>query len=272
MAGFSAKSLIDALKNNKGDNNLPKALLIIDDLDEYWINRRGDWHFEIERQLIFYPMRRYIPQADVRTIAEISSEILDKYEMIVDISVYKNKSFCDLIKENIINGKKILAFDPMSGYVEYDIIGIFGLKGSQFNINGNIPSGNISLFARDDINDLIINNNSNCKLSIELNSRQVPIVIKTKNSILINSYDLNEKTLKIAFENFYGYKMNTTILYGEGMESHRIEFELDGELLVEYKFNRPAVIGEFECKAIHEMRILPKGIDEKYYKQIFGIL
>lgn len=267
-----AKSLINSLGNNEGRFSLPSTLLIVDDLDEYWMSKRGDWHFEIERQLIFYPLRRYIPQADVKTVAEISPEILDKYEMIVDISVYKNIIFCDLIKENIKNGKKILLFDPVSGYVEYDVIGMFGLKGLQLNINANIYSGDTSLFARDDINDLIINNKSFCKLSVDFQNKKIPIVVKTQNSILINSYNLSEEILKIAFENLYSHQMNTTILYGEGMESHRLELDFNDDFVVEHKFNRPAVIGEFECEEMYEMRILPKGMDEKYYKTIFGIL
>lgn len=269
------KHFIERLKN-KNEKKLKKVLLIVDDLDNYYMQENKDWHYVIEREMLLYSMRRFIPQSDVYMTTEISEELLDQYQCIVDISVDKNIQQREWLLERM-NEKQIMYFDPKALFADTTLINYFADPGDSMTINGDVqllgsflkPTSNF--FVRDDIAEIEkLQKNSQCMLEAVVNGSKIPVIISNKDDIFVNAYNTSEDILVAAFEAFYGVEMKKSILYGEGYASQRLEIEeLDGKpkknTMERYSINQ-----YWELPEDVLWNTMPLYIDEKYRDFVFG--
>lgn len=265
-----AKEFISRMKNGE-DKILKKTLLIVDDLSEGY--NKDDWHYIIEEELLLYTMRRFIPQSDVIINKNVTDEILDKYEAIVDISVQKSKELNDKLLLRM-DSKQIMLVDPMAGYRDNSVASHFVQIGSQINVNRNIKIDNSreKVFIRDDINDCVLNDSSKSTgLDVNIKGKKIPLVVQNEDDIWINTYNADEVVFTNAFEVFYNTNMNSSVMYGEGLASQRLEIEAETGKITKNTLNKNSINSHWEIPDYINWFVMPPEVDEKYYEFIFGI-
>ena len=263
-----AKSFIERLRQGK-DDKLPKTLLITDNLDEYWTNRKDDWHILIEREMLLYTMRRFAPQADVKMASEVKPEILDQYSHIIDISTSNIGNLSDYLYSKI-NTHKIMVFDPKK---EKTKLGeTFAKYGESPTINADVKfNKGAPLFVRDDINKATPCEGCQVIAKIDLpNSKDVPLVVHRDDDVWVNAYNTDERVFKYAFESFYQTPMNISIMYGEGLSSQRLEVDPKTKEVNYNRLNRYSINGHWDIPSELNWFRMPPEIDEKHKDFIFG--
>jgi hypothetical protein len=95
---------------------LPKVLLIVDDLDEQYHSRRGDWHLQLLRDM--YRMRLFAPQADVATAEEVVDSDLWAYQGVIDATSRKPRRLVDLVNSHA-DRLRLMLFDPLAPIAEH---------------------------------------------------------------------------------------------------------------------------------------------------------
>ena len=266
-----AKHMIEQL--NEENEVLEKTLLITDDLSDSY--GKDIWQYKIEEEMLLYSMRRFLPQADVLMAKNVTADILNQYDNIVDISTDKPQKLVDLLTD-CFDSKQIMVFDPKCGYTTNNLAKHFGIVGQQMNLNTEIRILGEDIqeetFVRDDLNDINLFPESDCEnFYLNINDKNYPVVVTNGDDIFVNSYNNEEIILKEAFERFYGFEMNISIMYGEGLASQRLEIEPYTNKVTMNTLSKVSVNGHWEIPSDINWFIMPKEVDESYYDFIFGI-
>lgn len=266
------KSMIEQLRNDH--EILKKTLLITDDLSAAY--GTDDWHYTIEEQMLLYAMRRFLPQSDVYMTKEITADLLDEYEYIVDISSEKPQEMVELLL-NCFETKQIMVFDPKCGYYENNLARHFGAVGQQMDFNtdvyitGDGYDTHPKTFVRDDVNDINLHPESDCEdFYLRKGLKNYPLVVTNGDDIFVNAYNNDENILKEAFTRFYGFEMNDSIMYGEGLSSQRLEIAAETNEITMNTLNKASVNGYWEIPSDINWFVMPQEIDESYADFIFG--
>lgn len=224
-----AKHYIERLRSDNSAR-LPKTLLIVDDLDEQWTERIGDWHLAVLREMLLYRMRLFAPQSDVVVAAEMTVELLSAYEHVVDLTSEKTRRVVDLLKRDW-DRLRMLVFDPLAPLRTINYVPKFfrTIAYKTWNCEVPIEDTDKMLAIRDDTHAGSIAKGCSVKLwAAPESGERIPLVIVNRNAVFVNSYSNNEEVMRCAFEQFYGRPMGTSILYGEGHASQRLEQDTDG--------------------------------------------
>jgi hypothetical protein len=267
-----AKALIQRMTSG-ADKPLPKTLLIIDDLADDWSTRKDDWHLTILREMLHYPMRRFVPQADVRMPSEITPALLDKYPYIVDLSSRKSPQVSKLLMQRM-DTHRVMVFDPIASVSGDPLASYFGTLGHSPNVNGEVKliGAQGTLFVRDDVA-----NNRPCDgcvvhLSAEFPQKgSIPIVIQRGNDVWVNAYTTSERVLAPAFAAFYGRPMEISIMYGEGLASQRLEIDGKTKKVTYNRLERYSIDGHWNIPDGIDWYKIPEEVSPKDYNFIFGI-
>lgn len=267
-----AKALIQRM-NTHDEAPLPKTLLIVDDLDQYWSSRKDDWHLSILRDMLLYSMRRFAPQADVRTVEEVSPKLLDAYPYIIDASSQKGSSLPGWLLERMAN-HHILAFAPLATSNGGAVASYFAQLSDAPTVNAEVavPDLQTHIFVRDDVIHAIPCSECKALANITLpgDTQATPVVIQRGDDIWVNAYTPDNSLLAKAFSAWYQRPMNTSILYGEGLASQRLEVNGKTGAITKNTLARQSVNGHWA---------IPKGIDwfkppldipARYYPFVFG--
>jgi hypothetical protein len=257
------------------DAPLPKTLLIVDDLDAYWTTRKGDWHLTILRDMLLYAMRRFAPQADVRTPAEITASLLDQYPYIIDASSQKSPRVSQWLLQRM-NTHQIMVFDPLAASTGDPLAAHFAKLGPSPAVNREVKITGApgSVFVRDDVN--VARACSTCRtwLTAEIpqsSSSPIPIVVQKGRDVWVNAYTSDERVLSPAFAAFYGHPMGISIMYGEGMASQRLEIDGATKKVTRNHLNRLSVDGKWEIPQSIDWNRPPPAVDKNDYKFVFGL-
>jgi len=266
-----AKHYIARLRSDRG-GRLPKVLLIIDDLDEQWSERAGDWHLAVLREMLLYRMRLFAPQSDVVMPAEVTSEMLSRYEGVIDLTSEKTNRSVDLIERDW-DRLRLLVFDPLAPLRTLNYSAHFFDTIAYKTWNRDVPiEGTGKLLAiRDDTHPGSVHKGCSVKLWAAPESEdRTPLVIVNRNAIFVNSYANNEEVMRCAFEQFYGRPMGTSILYGEGLASQRLEQDTDGTT-VRNRLLRYSVNLRWPIPSTIDWYKLPPEVDDSDFNFVFGL-
>ena len=265
-----AKHYIERLGNGEGER-LPPVLLIVDDLDDQWSERAGDWHLTVLREMLLYRLRLFAPQADVVTPAEVTPELISRYQGVIDLTSEKTRSLIDAINAEW-NRARLLLFDPLGPLRTLGHIDRFFESASYTPLNRDIAiegSGE-TLAARDDSHAGAIRRGSSVKLwGVAGDGGRIPLVITNRNATFVNSYANNEEVMRRAFEQFYLRPMSTSILYGEGLRSQRLEQE--GQETVRNTLLRYSVNLRWPIPPDIDWYHLPPEVEESDFNFVFGL-
>lgn len=267
------KAFIDRIKNGD-DMSLKSTLIITDDFDNYYLGEMSDWHYAIEREMMLYSMRRFLPQADACISSMVTPEILDKYDCVVDISTIKDEETNSYLLE-IIDDKQVMIFDPRGGYTNSDLINYFGKPKENISINNVVvlDETDTTTYVRDDIVDMgKLDNGTDVILKVRINNKKEPILMQNQDDIFVNIYNNDELVLKEAFGVFYNTEMNISIMYGEGYSSQRLEYDPITKKTTMNSLNKYSVNGHWEIPDNVNWFIMPEQVDERFYYFIFGII
>lgn len=259
------------------DPVLPKTLLIVDDLDDYWVDRKNEWHLVMLRELLLYPMRRFAPQADVRTLAEIEPKLLDQYPYIIDLTTKKSPQVSAWLLERL-SAHRIMVFDPLAASTGSSLTSGFATLGKSPTINREIAleKGKGTLFVRDDVNLASPCQECSVKLSAEVptpgrKTTRVPLVVTKGDDIWVNAYTNNQEVLATAFSSFYHRPMRNSILYGEGYASQRLEIDGQTGKVTRNRLNRYSVNNYWAIPDDIDWYRMPAQVSAENYNFIFGI-
>ena len=264
-----AKELIARLRS-KRDAPMPRTLLIIDDLDELWTSRKGDWHLALESDLLLYPMRRFAPQADVRLAREVTADAIARYDVVIDLSTRKPPQLCDLLLAAMPT-RRVMIFDPLRSE-NGRLRAPFEARSERLAINGEIPviGSDRKLFARDDVYGAAPCQLCGVKLSARVGSREVPLVLTHGDDVLVNAFPGNEDVLRAAFEALYDRPMRKSILYGEAMSSQRLEIAPDGKVVYNH-LSRWSVNGHWAIPPDIDWLKPPQEVAPEHLRFVFGL-
>ena len=265
-----AKHYIERLATDEG-GRLPRVLLIVDDLDEQWSDRPSDWHLSVLREMLLYRMRLFAPRADAIFAAELTPELLANYENVIDLTSEKTHRVVDLIQRNW-NRMRLLLFDPLGPLRSIGYSGHFFETISYKALNKDISIQGVAnpLTVRDDTHLGTVRKGSSVKLWGLDDSLRIPLVIQNRNATFVNSYANNEDVMRCAFEQFYLRPMGTSILYGEGFASQRLEQDTDGST-VRNRLLRYSVNLRWPIPSTINWYRLPPEVDEEDFNFVFGL-
>lgn len=270
-----AKYYLKGLKA-KTEARLPKTLAIIDDLDDLYTSRKDDWHLTILREILLYPLRRFAPQADVRTTEEVTAELLDKYEILIDLSSAKDEKLVRLILSKL-SSHRTLIFDPLAGGGgKLSMPFVKSMRKLNLNRQLRVTGSNTPFFARDDVSDL--EPCAICSVAAKANvprevkpSGEIPLVITRYDDVLVNAYPGNEDIWSSAFSRLYGRPMNESILYGEGLSSQRLEIAPRTKNVTKNTLLKKSVNMRWPIPNSFDWYKLPPEVSPEYFGFIFGI-
>lgn len=272
-----AKHYIQRLK--QGAHPLPpKTLLIVDDLDEQWGARKDDWHLVMLRALLLYPMRRSAPQSDVRTVAEVSPALLDRYDAVIDLTSRKVEQVSDWLLERL-DTHQLMIFDPLAGLNGGKLSRPFvsSLRYAPLNREVELIGASRRLFARDDVQDAVACRTCGVKLAARVRhgwwrgARTVPLVVARRDDVWVNAYSDNEDVLKAAFEALYRRPLGKSILYGEGLASQRLEVDPKTGKVTYNRLSRYAANQRWALPEDIDWYRLPDEVDERLFRFVFGL-
>jgi len=266
-----AKEFIQRLRNGN-DPVMPKTLLIVDDLSEYWDARKDDWHLVILREQLLYLLRRMAPQSDVRMVSEITPELLDQYSYIIDISSGKTEDVSTWLLQRM-ESSKIMVFDPLAAYNGGKLSSYFVQLGQSPNYNKEFDLGDGSgrFFVRDDVNEAQPCGSCDVKLTLKTDSGIIPLVVTREDDVWVNAYNTDERLFKTAFESLYGKTLNISIMYGEGLASQRLEIDPNTREITYNRLNRYSINGHWEIPDDIDWYKMPPEIGDEHFDFIFGI-
>lgn len=105
-----AKYYIENYDQHSKQYNLPKTILILNDFLS--IREKHEHQMRLQTYWVAGQLRLYIPQADVITNKEVNLELLEKYEIIVDISLVRDDSYeKEMIERAEKNNQRVIIFD-----------------------------------------------------------------------------------------------------------------------------------------------------------------
>ncbi|PLC52490.1 hypothetical protein CR155_18515 [Pollutimonas nitritireducens] len=271
-----AKAYIRRMKIGR-DPLLPKTLLIVDDLDEYWKSRKNDWHLVMLRELLLYPMRRFVPQADVRMSAEVTPELLDQYSYVIDLTTSKVTQVSSWLIERM-NSHRIMIFDPLASSTGSTITAGFAKLGKSPTINREVllGKGKGKLFVRDDVNRARVCQECQVKLTVDLPvsgkvTATVPLVVTKGDDVWVNAYTNNQEVLASAFASLYGRPLGVSILYGEAYASQRLEIDGKTGQVTHNRLNRYSINDHWDIPANIDWHRMPAEVSPEHYNFIFGV-
>lgn len=277
-----AKKFIERMRSDN-DTKLPKTLLIVDDLDDYWGKRKGDWHLVVLREMLLYSMRRFAPQADVRLKSELNTSIIDEYKYIIDATTEKSDELQKILLKKI-NSHRILFFDPIRARSELSLAKLFGEVGESISLNSNVKivENDKFIFVRDDIIKVTACNSCKALVNVKIPWKVIgfnipffsklinPIVISKGNNVWVNAYSSDENILSVAFEAFYGEPMNNSIMYGEGLLSQRLEIDGKSKKKTYNTLLKKSINGHWKIPDDIQWNIVPPEVEKKDIDFIFG--
>ena len=265
------KEMINSLQIS--DSEMLSTIIITDDLSDGY--GKQDWHYSIEEGMLLYSMRRFAPQADTITVKEVSKDKLLKYDVILDISTYKDSNLVSILKE-MKPSKKIMTFDPLCGYrPDNNTASMFGTPGMQLSINDDesvFTDGKgleVATILRDDLNDILLNKNSDCQNAyVKYQEKAYPIVISNGDDIFVNAYNDDENILGEAFERLYDKEISESIMFGEGLASQRIEVDTSGKVVLN-RLEKKSAIGRVEIPEDINWFVEVDGVDLNTWPEVF---
>jgi len=265
-----AKHYIERLRRDEG-GRLPRVLLIVDDLAEQWSDRAGDWHLTVLREMLLYRMRLFAPQADVVFAAEMTPELIASYENVIDLTSEKTHRVVDLIERDW-NRLRLLVFDPLGPLrtIGYSQRFFETLAYKALNRDILIDGTNQILTVRDDTHTGSVRKGCAVKLWGVADAERIPLVIQNRNATFVNSYANNGEVMRCAFEQFYLRPMGTSILYGEGLSSQRLEQDTDGST-VRNRLLRHSVNLRWPIPSTIDWYKLPPEVEEADFNFVFGL-
>jgi hypothetical protein len=237
------------------------SLTIIDDYPAGII--QNDWHCTVEKDFMLYHLKRFFPNTDVVKKDNITPDILKKYKLIIDLSVYKSPIIANYFI-NHLNDAKYIFFDPL---LKSDMILKYFFKDTKLlNMNSNqlldpkkCPSDYQQLFIRDDSASVQLDQDAKALLNTANNQ---PIIIKKGGNYFINSYTPNYCILQILAQDLYQRPMQNQILYGEGLQSQNLYVK--SGVYTKNRFSRPGIT-EHNLFIPDTIRESPKEISTEYY-------
>lgn len=250
-----AKSFIKKVKN-KCCSSMPKTLVIINDI----CFSGEDWHMEIMREIILYPLRRLAPQSEVIIVSEALTADLSRYSYIIDLSVYKE----EVLSQKLIHlsgDHTIMFVCPLASYVPSCLCdGFVDGELKYINIEDNVQiSDGEMFFCRDDISFYQPSNRCEVIYRVKYNGENTPLLSRVGNLIWLNAFTNNNHVLSLWFSALYGRPMGRSILYGFGYESQIVRVKSDGEK----SFNT------FSMESVNMHFQIPKSINIIRYIQGF---
>ena len=246
---------------------LPKVVIVINDPELM----PDDWHTFILRALLWYPFKRFVPQADLITVGEAVSADLSKYRYIIDFTLRKSESFTNKLL-NLTEEQTLLFINPFSALVHSPLCDSFHSDKLEYKILERDVEieGVRKIYVRDDI--VLFSPSTVCKVRLYANidERRVPLVSRVGNRIWLNSFSTDDLVLSEAFSELYSRPMGDSILFGEGLDSQRLLITPAGAI-VKQRFLRKAVIQRWHIPE----RLLPidnnKEFDNSLNRFIFGL-
>lgn len=266
-----AKYYIQRLRTDQG-GRLPPVLTIVDDLDQQWADRMGDWHLTVLREMLLYRLRLFAPQSDVTLPAEVTAEMLAGYDYVIDLTSEKTHQLLDLLKTEW-DRLRLLVFDPLAPLRNIGHANRFfeTISYKVVNQDTRIEGTGRLLAVRDDTHPGVVRKGCAVKLwTVPEQSDKIPLVIVNRNATFVNSYANNEEVMRCAFEEFYGRPMGTSILYGEGHASRRLEQNIDGST-VRNRLLRYSVNLRWPIPSAIDWYKLPPEIEESDFNFVFGL-
>ena len=97
----------------------------------------------------------------------------------------------------------------------------------------------------------------------------VPLVVTRGDDVWVNAYDADERVLTPAFEAFYQRPMNTSILYGEGLASQRLEVDPVTQNVTYNRLRRYSVNGHWAIPETVNWMHMPPELGEEHRQFIF---
>lgn len=249
---------------------LPKTLIIADDLDDLYTTRKGDWHLTLLREMLLYRMRLLAPQSDVILESQVTPEILHRYQAIIDLTSAKSASLVNEVIKAGDDGARLLVFDPLAHVGPDSYATQFFSTLMRNSINAEVNLGNGTVFVRDDSYSGEIC--SECKIVLEAHYKSIklPLVIAKGRMTMVNSYSNDDKIMTAAFAAFYDHPMGTSLLYGEGLKSQRLEISPNGTVQ-ENHLSRGSVDELIPMPPGSDWDRLPPEVSSKFVDFLYNI-
>jgi hypothetical protein len=266
-----AKHYISVLQSGSVPR-LPKVLLIVDDLDEQYRSRGGDWHLQLLRDMLLYRMRLFAPQADVAIAEEVTDSGLWSYEGVIDVTSRKTKRLVDLINSHA-HRLRLMLFDPVAPFAAESYRDRFfsNISYHALNCEVSILGSSGSVYIRDDTHGGTVSRTCKVLLWAQPSSgERLPLVIENRNSVFVNSYSNNDEVMATGFAAFYGRPMGRSILYGEGVASRRLEQSPDGAVTYN-RLSRHSVNLRLPMPEDAEWFRLPPDLSDQHFRFVFGL-
>ena len=243
-----AQAQLAKLADTRADD-LPRAVIIGDAADAYPQGTNG--LFESQRLLLRHLLRRYVPQADFMTPAQVTEDALAGYDLIVSLT---NDRTVDSVLAELPESIQIVYWNAT------DLTTGFAQRFAQA-VEEERPHGQFPLLDDDgQATDETINLGGDVwlatpmvgaevALAFEFEGESYPLVVRADNDHWINVYGPTEAAMVAAFETVYGRELELAITFALGHRIQRLEVYPDGRV-VQNTFSAPAVF-------LHEPLAIP---------------
>ena len=238
-----AQAQLNELAENRVDD-LPRTVIIGDPVDAYPAHTDG--LFESQRLHIRHTLRRYVPQADFMTPAQVTADALAAYDLVVSMATDRT---VDPVLAALPDQVQIVYWNSTDG--DSAVLQRFVQVAAEEWLR---PEGDLELLdsvgqpLEDTVNlggDAWLATaatGTTTTLAFMFNDQSYPLVVQAGNDHWINVYGPNEAALAAAFESVYGRKLEHAITFALGTRSQRLEIYPDGRV-VQNTFSAPAVFG-----------------------------
>jgi hypothetical protein len=271
MKAGLAKHYISVLRSGSVPS-LPRILLIVDDLDDQYRSRRGDWHLQLLRDMLLYRMRLFAPQADVAMAEEVTDSSLGYYEGVIDATSYKTKRLVNLVNSHA-HRLRLMLFDPLAPVATESYKDRFFTDVSYRAVNCEAPilGSSAHVYIRDDTHGGAVCRTCKVLLWAEPpTGERLPLVIENRNSVFVNSYSNNDEVMAAGFAAFYGRPMGKSVLYGEGVASQRLE-QSPGGAVTYNRLSRHSVNLRLPMPENVDWFQLPPDLSNQHFRFVFGL-
>ncbi|MCY4113760.1 MAG: hypothetical protein OXG33_07480 [Chloroflexi bacterium] len=243
-----ARAQLAKLAETRADD-LPRAVIIGDAADAYPQGTNG--LFESQRLLLRHLLRRYVPQADFMTPAQVSQDALAGYDLIVSLTTDRT---VDSVLVELPESVQIVYWNATD--LSTDLAQRFAQAAATER-----PAGEFHLLDDDGATtDDTINLGGDVwlatpavgteiALAFEFEGKSYPLVVRADNDHWINVYGPTEAAMVAAFETVYGRELELAITFALGHRIQRLEVYPDGRV-VQNTFSAPAVF-------LHEPLAIP---------------
>ena len=234
-----AQAQLAKLAETRADD-LPRAVIIGDAADAYPQGTNG--LFESQRLLLRHLLRRYVPQADFMTPAQVAEDALAGYDLIVSLTTDRA---VDAVLAELTDAVQIVYWNATD--LSTDLAQRFAQS-----VEDERPHGQFPLLDDDgQATDETINLGGDVwlatpavgaevALAFEFEGESYPLVVRAENDHWINVYGPTEAAMVAAFETVYGRELELAITFALGHRIQRLEVYPDGRV-VQNTFSAPAV-------------------------------